>query len=210
MTPTPVKYDINPESGEIRRIQGSEDLLIANIVDGQVVYTSDEFKKYDPVVRRRINEARREEKREAKAAALNPPPANPQSETVIAGPTVVTQVPSMTMISLTVEQRKAVNYLRRQEGFPDEVESPAPDAPRKGAYGDKNPEFVTHLLRYDPEEFVRRYGVIEMGQIEDKRYVLDTATSRRKIEKFMQKGVIARRKTQYTLTDMARQGVKDE
>lgn len=214
----PVKYDINMETGEVRRLQGEDNLHVANIVDSQIVYLNDELKaKYEAVVTRRVNEARREAKREAKAAAAQPlvveqpvPLAVAQTETVSVAPIIVTSVPAPTMNALTIEQRKAVNYLRRQEGFPDEVETPIPMAPKKGAYGDKNPDFVTHLLRYQPEEFVRRYGVTGMGEVQATRSVFDSTTSRKKIEKYMQSGVISRRKTIYTLIDPAKLGVKDE
>lgn len=72
------------------------------------------------------------------------------------------------MRTLSVEQRKAVNHLRALEGYPlGELERPAPPLPvtTSGA-GDKTPAYVRHLLRYEPKEFVRRYGVIGLGEIE--------------------------------------------
>lgn len=72
------------------------------------------------------------------------------------------------MRQLSVEQRKAVNYLRSKEGFAiGELERPAPPAPEttSGA-GDKTPAFTTWLLRYHPKRFVETYGVIGMGAIE--------------------------------------------
>lgn len=210
MTPLPVKYDINTATGEIRRIQGEENRLIATLNGDEPVYVDDDARKYDSVVRRRINEAKRLPVAPINPATFAQPQVAPETETVIAGPSITISSQGPQMSGLNVDQRKAVVYLRRQEGFPDEIESPEPPLPKKGAFGDKNPEFVTHLLRYQPEEFVRRYGVSGMGEVQATRTVIDNTTSRRKIEKFMQKGVISRRKTQYTLIDPARLGVKDE
>lgn len=72
------------------------------------------------------------------------------------------------MRHLTVDQRKAVNYLRSKEGYPiGELERVMPLAPAKtSGAGDKTPEYVKWLLRYDPAGFVARYGVQRIGSIE--------------------------------------------
>lgn len=72
------------------------------------------------------------------------------------------------MRSLTVEQRKAVNLLRSKEGYPlGELERPIPPAPAKtSGAGDKTPEYVRWLLRYQPAKFVKVYGVDRVGSIE--------------------------------------------
>lgn len=107
-------------------------------------------------------------KTEVKPGPVLPqPPAQPSVGTVL-GEELRQQVQQQNdpYTGLTVAQRKAVLFLRGKEGFPLFEIEPAPaKAPRMGPLGPKNPEYIMHLLRYDPVQFCRQYRVLGIGNI---------------------------------------------
>lgn len=101
--------------------------------------------------------------------------------------------------TLTVEQKKAVQRLRREQGFPSEVESPASPEPPFTDFGSKDPAFVEWLLRYHPEEFALKYRVIGEGSIQVKENVLDPKTQTIRKVVTTKEGVLSESKTHLTL-----------
>lgn len=186
-TPTPqpkpggsVLYDID-ERGAITRhdtkIANSKPVGIAGLKDGKVRWAHPDFVRYIGQVKALLKhrgieaefvpyEARPPVTRDATLVAVEGGEA-PRMPEPPPPPTDDPDGPDG-MRGLTVEQRKAINYLRSKEGFElGAVERPAPPEPRKtSGAGDKTPSYVRWLLRYHPKQFCQRYGVQGMGEIE--------------------------------------------
>jgi hypothetical protein len=94
--------------------------------------------------------------------------------------------------------RKAVRKLRFAAGLTDQVEVAPNPRPRFGQEGDKTPAFVDHLLRYEPAEFARRYGVMREDVVQQVEITEDPNTFERKKRVREVDAVIARRKTHLT------------
>lgn len=119
------------------------------------------------------------------------------------------------MRTLSVEQRKAINYLRSREGFPiGELERPAPPKPAfDSGSGDKTPAYVRWLLRYHPAKFAETYGLIGMGSVEvTVPGVMDPETNMLKpaTRKWESGHVLARRATVLTECAPNRDPKRDE
>lgn len=152
-----------------RKQPGAKPLGIAVVVDGKVRLARGDFAKYENMIRKLL-------KAHGLVAEIEPyvqrEPVILYAQAVAGGEAVPAEVNESVgvdgMAGLTVEQRKAVNYLRSKEGFPmGSLERPIPPEPAKtSGAGDKTPAFVLWLLRYDPARFVRTYGVVGFGSIE--------------------------------------------
>lgn len=181
---------------------GGAPVVIGTLANGVATLTP-EWASYKQTVKRMLNASGIEATVTAEAPAIVVPPA-PVTTTgpvVPVAPVVVQAAPANPMAGLTIDQRKAINFLRSKEGFDImEIESPAPSAPKMlSGHGDKTPAYVTWLLRYFPATFATTYGVIGMGSVERVRVQADPATGEKRKVRFREPGhVIARRATIYT------------
>lgn len=221
MSTTKKKYDVTPD-GLITRQEPAETgpvVPIADLVGDRVTWRAPEYHVYLMPVRTLLKQ------RGIEARIVEPEPAEP----VVAGDgvTVTTSVPPQEvrvqqgvdadgpdgLRGLTIEQRKAINYLRSKEGFElGTLERPVPPEPRKtSGAGDKTPAFVTWLLRYHPKRFAELYGVIGMGSIEVVKTVIDPETKKKKRIRSQEAGhVIARRETIYTKVNRNNANLEDD
>ena len=231
--PKGIRYQFNHD-GTILRVPASgsgEIELIATLREGVLTYTSDSVKHYDPVVRRKLKEEGLKFDSVAVSPSAVPPPAQPPrnpamgqkdpekitwTETFAPKPPpdpVAVYVPETSLDALTVDQRKAINWLRQREGFPTQVEANPPPEPVRTRYGDKDSGYVSWLLRYYPAEFARKYGVVGMGTILETRTIVDNVNHTTRKAKVPVEGVISQRKTHLTLAHpdhRRKQGGNDE
>jgi hypothetical protein len=199
-----IDYKIDENGRFTRQVPGGEIEHVCDYKDGVLTYVSPEMRKFHVKVGAMLNQRRW---RVNRIVVLGEPvtqtlsDAAPASETVTLGETkTVERGPIIVRGGLNPEQRKAVNKLRKDQGYPEEVEKDGPPCPKLGHLGDKEPAVVEWYLRYEPDEFVRRYKVIGLGSINDRR-VKEEKDGKLRIEKFINEGVLADRKTHLTLLD---------
>lgn len=204
-----IDYKMDENGRFTRQEPGGEVQHVCDYKDGVLTYVSPEMRKFHVKVGSILNQKRYRVSRilvigeNTRAATETLPDPVAQSETVTMGETTTVKTPLLVVAkdSMTPEKRKAVNKLRKDQGYPEEVETTdVPPCPNGGHLGDKAPEVVEWYLRYQPDEFVRRYKVIGLGSINDRR-VKEDPSGKIKIEKFVNEGVLADRKTQFTLLD---------
>jgi hypothetical protein len=194
-----VAYDI-VENQVLRQELPDGQVQILGIIENGVCTLQPDCERYRSVIVRVMRE------RKVEAVIADPVPAS--GSPVQLEPIIYEEAEkpknrpiSDCVIGLTEAQRKAVSFLRSKEGMDImEVENPRKACPPEtSGAGDKAPEVITWYLRYDPSEFVRRYGVYGLGSIEVVRDARDPMTGKMRKTRVRESGyVLARRETIFT------------
>lgn len=194
---TGYKYHIEKldEGADVYRIPSDESdpvSLVGKLRNGTVKY-EEGMERFDPVVRRRLNEA----KISYNNVVLPDVPVVPPPDIK---PSAKSDSPNLTP-GLNREVSEAIAWLRNKNDMPPAVESNVPPPPNTKRLGDKTPEYAEWLLRYKPEEFAAKYGVLRIGRVKRSKPVIDPETQKIVTSRYEEVGVISRRKTHLTLAN---------
>lgn len=179
--------------------------LVAKLRNGVVNY-EDGMQRFDPVVRRRLNESKIPFNNVVLPEGKIPPPEPPPRNPVLGNKDPEKKEwlekygKSDSPIGvLNSEVKEAILWLRNKHQMPPVVETNPPPAPSTKKDGDKTPAYVEWLLRYKPDEFAKKYGVMRIGRVKREEPTIDPNTNKLVKRKWEETGVISKRKTHLTL-----------
>jgi len=206
-TPTGgIRYDVRKDGEQIAiyRIppEGTVD-LVATMNGTTIVYANETMARYAPALKRALNKQLIPYTASVVGSLQQTEPVETKEQTMTTVPQPPPQVTTQVdpLAGLPVEVRKCIRHLRDKEGFPVEIETEIEEQPDRGPEGDKTPEFVMWLLRFDPRKFHETYQIIGFGKVKESSKYIDPRDNMVKEKHEERSGVLTMRKTHLTLVD---------